>query len=89
MYFDWQTIITFGAVIGALSVIFGLLFRSHKWYLRQEAQDKDIENLKEENTLLCYGISACLDGLMQLGANHAVPDAKVRLDKHLNKSAHR
>ena len=39
-------------------------------------------------SLLCYGMSAALDGLIQLGANHSVPDAKDKLDKYLNKEAH-
>ena len=45
--------------------------------------------MKEENTMLCYTMSACLDGLIQLGANHAVPTAKDKLDKYLNKQAHK
>ena len=56
---------------------------------RNIAQDKDIERLKEENQLICYGLSAALDGLEQLGANHSVPVAKNKLQKYLNKQAHR
>lgn len=83
-----QTIITAGAVIGALITIIGLILKFHKWYLKQNEQEKEIEQIKEENTLLCYGISACLDGLIQLGANHSVPKAKEMLDKYLNQKAH-
>ena len=43
---------------------------------------------EEVNCLLCYGLAACLDGLIQLGANHDVPIAKDKLDKYLNKKAH-
>lgn len=45
--------------------------------------------MKEENTLMCYALMACLDGLMQLGANHTVPVAKEKLDKYLNQQAHK
>ncbi len=83
-----QTVITAGAVTAALGTIIGLILKVHKWYLKQEEQDKEIRSLKEENTLLCYGISACLDGLIQLGANHSVPTAKEKLDKYLNQKAH-
>lgn len=89
VYLDAQSIITTCAAITALIGVFALIFKVYKWYLRQEIQDEEIRNLKNENTLLCYGISACLDGLMQLGANHTVPDAKKRLDKHLNQTAHK
>ena len=60
-----------------------------KWYLQQEAQTTEIARMKEENTLICYALSACLDGLQQLGANHTVPLAKDKLDKYLNQQAHK
>ena len=78
----------------------GVLFKAHRWYLKQEHQDSEIKELKnhhnedvrclkEENTLICFALSACLDGLQQLGANHTVPTAKEKLDKYLNKQAHK
>lgn len=99
MYIDWQTIITAGAVVSALGILIGLLLKGHKWYLEQKAQSEDIKSLKEhheedvhkikeENCLICFALSACLDGLQQLGANHTVPIAKEKLDKYLNQQAH-
>lgn len=82
-------IITAASLITALGVIFGFAFKVHKWYLKQEKQDKEIKQIKEEDTLICYALSACLDGLQQLGANHTVPDAKEKLDKYLNQQAHK
>lgn len=84
-----QTIITTAAAIGALVTIFGIVFAVYRWYLKQEKQDKDIVQIKKENTLICFALSACLDGLQQLGANHTVPVAKDKLDKYLNEQAHR
>ena len=52
-------------------------------------QDKDIDKIKEENTLIVFALSACLDGLQQLGANHTVTVAKDKLDKYINKRAHK
>lgn len=76
----------------ALGVVGGILL--NRYFDRKDRKD-EVEKLKmkvadieEENCLLCYGISACLDGLEQLGANHTVPIAKDKLDKHLNKKAH-
>lgn len=88
MYINTNTIITAASVITALVVIFSAIFTIYRWYLKQNKQDKDITGIKEEMTLLCYCMSATLDGLMQLDCNHSVPDAKERLDKYINKKAH-
>ena len=84
-----DAIITIAAVIGALGVIFGVVFAVYRWYLKQEKQDKDIAHIKEEDTLIVFALSACLDGLQQLGANHTVPIAKDKLDKYINQRAHK
>lgn len=84
-----DTIITIAAVITALGVIFGVIFAIYKWYLKQEKQDKDVAHIKEEDTLIVFALSACLDGLQQLGANHTVPIAKDKLDKYINQQAHK
>lgn len=84
-----DTLITIAAVIGALSVISGVVFAVYRWYLKQEKQDKDIAHIKEEDTLIVFALSACLDGLQQLGANHSVPIAKDKLDKYINQRAHK
>lgn len=81
-------IITAASLIGAVGVIFGVIFAGYKWYLRQNKDTAEIKRLKKENTLICFALSACLDGLIQLGANHTVPIAKDKLDKYLNQSAH-
>lgn len=95
-----QTIITAGAVVTACLTVFGV-GRSFAKYLcsvkdrartraeHSTAQDKDIARLKEENQLICYGLSAALEGLEQLGANHSVPIAKNKLQKYLNEQAHK
>lgn len=99
MYVDAQTIITLGSIITAIGVLFGVVFKVHKWFLKQEKQNKEIKELhdlhaqdmkcvNEENALICFALSACLDGLQQLGANHSVPVAKEKLDKYLNNRAH-
>lgn len=88
MYIDVERIMTVAAVITAMIAILGNVFAGYRWYLRQEKQDKDIAQNKEEMTLICFCLSACLDGLIQLGANHTVPIAKDKLDKYINKKAH-
>ena len=82
-------IITAAGLITALGVILGVVFKVHKWYLKQKQLEEEIKQIKEEDTLICYALSACLDGLQQLGCNHTVPDAKDKLDKYLNQQAHK
>ena len=54
-----------------------------------EAKEQaDREAIQSENALICYGLSSCLDGLMQLGANHNVTVAKEKLDNFINLRAH-
>ena len=89
LYITWHTIITAGSVLAAVLAIFGVVLKVHKWYLQQEHQNAEIARIKEENTLICFALSACLDGLQQLGANHSVPLAKDKLDKYLNNQAHK
>lgn len=90
-----QTIITTAAVIAAAIAIVGYYNKVYSWVKHQEEQDKRMDRIektaateRKELTLIVYALSACLDGLGQLGANHTVPIAKDKLDKYINKQAH-
>lgn len=50
---------------------------------------KEIRMIKDESVILVEGVSACLDGIHQLGANHCVSNAKQKLDEYVNLVAHR
>lgn len=88
-----EILIKVGGGITAIGIIGTLIYKVVVFFQHQKAQDAEIEALKkrvrEENTLMCYALSACLDGLQQLGANHTVPKAKDKLDKYLNQEAHK
>ena len=79
MYVTGDTIIRFATVLGALGTLGALLYRSFHWMEQQKAQQAEIENIKKEQCVICYGLLATLDGLS---------DAYQRLEKHLNQSAH-
>lgn len=85
-------IIQLASLIGAVGAILGVIIGGYKFIDGQRrANEKnalEIKHIKAEQTVICYAMSACLDGLEQLGANHTVPKAKEELDKHLNKAAH-
>ena len=77
------------ATITALGVVFGAIFAVHKWFLKQEKQDKDIKAIKEEQSILTQGILACLMGLHEQGCNGPVTAAIEQIETHLNKQAHK
>ena len=84
-----EAIKTIGAVLAALTAIFGVIFAIYRWYLRQNQQDKDIVAVKDELCLLTYGVLACLKGLAEQGCDGPVKDAISRVEKHLNQQAHK
>ena len=82
-------ITTLAATITALSVIFGAVFAVHKWFLKQEKQDRDIKAIKEEQTILTQGVLACLMGLKEQGCNGPVTEAIDKIETYLNEKAHK
>ncbi len=95
----WQSIITAGAVLGAAIAIVTYFSKVVRWVDKQGKQDNDIQeirkhheedmaSIKEEQTLLVYGVLACLKGLSEQGCNGPVTEAIRKLEKHLNKKAH-
>lgn len=48
----------------------------------------DMRTINEEQTLLTYGILACLKGLSEQGCNGPVTEAINKIEKHLNQRAH-
>lgn len=88
MYIDWDTIISAGKVIGALGVITGLFVGIYKFVERDKRQQAEIEAIKKEQAMICFGIVACLEGLKEQGCNGPVTEALNRMEKHLNNAAH-
>ena len=85
---SWQTLLTAVAVMGALATIFKSYNRGYDFVKRQKDQDEIIKNIQEEQTLLTYGVLACLKGLHEQGANGPVTEAIDKIEKHINKRAH-
>lgn len=55
----------------------------------REAHNNDIKAIKDEQTVLVYGVLACLKGLSEQGCNGPVTKAIEKLEKHLNIEAHK
>lgn len=87
----WQTIITAAAVLGAATAViayFANFAKAVRWVDRQKKQDKELAAIKEEQTILTYGVLACLKGLKEQGCNGPVTEAIDKIEKHLNQKAH-
>lgn len=84
----WQSLIGVAAIAGAFVAIINYLRKLFGWFEKQEMQDKEIREIKEEQTLLTYGILACLRGLKEQGCDGPVTEAIDKIEKHLNQKAH-
>lgn len=92
MYITVDWVIQCAALLTALTVIGAALRRVYVWFARQEEQNqrqwRAIHQSREEQTLICYGVRACLMGLIEQGCNGPCKDALNKLDQHLNQAAH-
>lgn len=95
----WQTFITAAAVIGAIVALVTYFSKVVRWFDKQKEQDKDIREIKKhheddmssirkEQTLVVYGVLACLKGLKEQGCNGPVTEAINKIEKYLNEEAH-
>jgi len=94
-----QTVITAAALLAAVIGIFKYYNKIYDLVKHQQEQDetmkaiksgqeKDIKAIKTEQTLVVYGLLACLKGLKEQGCDGPVTDAIDKLEKHLNQAAH-
>lgn len=95
-----QGIITAAAVVGAVIALVAYFLKVVRWVDKQNEQDEEIKELKkhheddmksikEEQTLLVYGVLACLKGLKEKGCNGPVTEAINKYEKYLNQQAHK
>lgn len=89
MFVSWQTIITAAAVIGAVVTIMKYYNKGYDLVQHQKEQDKDIKEIKEEQTVIVRGILACLRGLQEQGCDGPVTAAIKEIDDHLVQAAHK
>lgn len=94
-----QTIITLAAFIAAIIAIVKYYNRAYDLVKHQKEQDEQIAAIKKdmkndmgsimkEQTLMTYGVLACLKGLKEQGCDGPVTEAIDKIDKYLNQAAH-
>lgn len=95
----WQSIITASAVIGAVVALVTYFTKVVRWVDKQSKQDSEIKeirqhheddmaSIKKEQSLLVYGVLACLKGLREQGCNGPVTEAIGKIERYLNETAH-
>lgn len=89
MTITWQTVITASAVAAAVIALYKLFASFVTFIERQKAQDSEIKAIKEEQTLIVYGLLSCLKGLAEQGCDGPVHEAIDKIEKHLNIEAHK
>ena len=81
-------IIKLAALLAAVGGIGGLVVWCIKFVDRQKKQDQELAAIRHEQTLICYGVLACLKGLKEQGCNGPVTAALDKVEKYLNQAAH-
>ena len=74
--------------MAALGTLSGVVLWLFKFVERNRKQDEELKAIRKEQTLICYGVMACLKGLKEQGCNGPVAAALDMMEKHLNKAAH-
>lgn len=88
MQITWQTVVTIASVVAAVISLLKYYNRGYDFVKKQNEQDEIIKEIQSEQTLLTYGVLACLKGLHEQGANGPVTEAIDKIEKHINQRAH-
>ena len=83
-----NTLIKLAELLTALGVIGGVILWCIKFVQRSRRQREELKAIRKEQTLICYGLLACLQGLKDQGCNGPVTEAMNRIEEHLNQAAH-
>lgn len=83
-----DTLIALAELVTALGVIGGVVLWCIKFVQRSKRQHEELKAIRREQTLICYGLLACLQGLKEQGCNGPVTEAMNRIEEHLNQAAH-
>lgn len=71
------------SVIGSASIVWVLGQKVFRWFKKVDNRKKLCEFHQEENRLLMRCVLRIFDGLIQLGANGPVSDARDEVEKFL------
>lgn len=67
-----DTVVMLAELLSALGVIGGVVLWLFKFVQRSSRQAEELRSIRKEQTLICYGLLACLKGLKEQGCNGPV-----------------
>lgn len=79
------------AIIGLLlnlATIFGFIVKIVRWIDRQKEQDRELESIRHEQSIITVGVLACLKSIVGEKDEAEVRTAINLIEDHLNKKAH-
>lgn len=62
-----ETLIELAALLTALGAIGGAALWCVRFVARQKRQDRELTAIRQEQTVICFGVLACLKGLKEQG----------------------
>ena len=83
-----DTLVMLAELLTALGVIGGVVLWCIQFVQRSRRQAEELKSIRKEQTLICYGLLACLKGLKEQGCNGPVTEAMNRIEEHLTLAAH-
>jgi len=83
----WGTVVSvvsgITAVVLLIDKIFGKYNKAYDLVKHQKEQDRKIEALQEEQTIILRGVLACLKGLSEQGCDGPVHEAEKNIENYL------
>lgn len=79
------------AIIGLLLnliTVFGFIVKIVRWIDRQKEQDRELESIRHEQSIITVGVLACLKSIVGEKDETEVRTAITLIEDHLNKKAH-
>lgn len=89
MYVDIDTLLKAASLLAAIGALVGAIIAVYKVIENNKKQNEVIMGMQEEQTIICYALRGALEGLIEQGCNGPCKDALEKLNKHLNKAAHK
>lgn len=88
MTIELSSIKTLAEVIALIVLFYGYFSKVIHFADKQKELEKEVKDIKDEQSILTYGVLACLKGLKEQGCNGPVTEAISKIEKHLNIKAH-
>lgn len=83
-----ETIVRIASLLAAIGALITGFVAVYKVFDNNKRQNAAIESMHEEQTIICYAVQGCLQGLIEQGCDGPCKESLAMLQKHLNKKAH-